>query len=66
MFFFLGRQMKTAPYLHDFRFAGASPAAIIPNARAFEELVFLKPRLKEENNYLREEVTSAFGCLCKT
>ena len=36
-------------------------AVSIANARAFEEIEFLKARLEEENNYLREEVTSALG-----
>ncbi len=36
-------------------------AVSIANARAFEEIQFLKARLEEENNYLREEVTSALG-----
>ena len=36
-------------------------AVSIANARAFEEIEFLKERLEEENNYLREEVTSALG-----
>jgi transcriptional regulator with GAF, ATPase, and Fis domain len=34
-------------------------AVSIANARAFEEIEFLKARLEEENTYLREEVTSA-------
>lgn len=36
-------------------------AVSIANARAFEEIEFLKARLEEENSYLREEVTSALG-----
>ena len=36
-------------------------AVSIANARAFEEIEFLKARLEEENHYLREEVTSALG-----
>ncbi|MSU60170.1 MAG: GAF domain-containing protein [Pedosphaera sp.] len=36
-------------------------AVSIANARAFEEIEFLKARLEEENNYLREEVTTALG-----
>jgi len=36
-------------------------AVSIANARAFEEIEFLKARLEEENNYLREEVSSALG-----
>ena len=36
-------------------------AVSIANARAFEEIEFLKARLEEENTYLREEVTSALG-----
>jgi transcriptional regulator with GAF, ATPase, and Fis domain len=40
----------------------ANQAAVaIGNARAFEEIEYLKARLEEENNYLREEVTSALG-----
>ncbi|MBL9172043.1 MAG: sigma 54-interacting transcriptional regulator [Verrucomicrobiales bacterium] len=33
----------------------------IANARAFEEIEFLKARLEEENHYLRQEVTEAVG-----
>jgi transcriptional regulator with GAF, ATPase, and Fis domain len=36
-------------------------AVSIANARAFEEIEFLKARLEEENTYLRAEVTSALG-----
>lgn len=36
-------------------------AVSIANARAFEEIEFLRARLEEENTYLREEVTSALG-----
>ena len=36
-------------------------AVSIANARAFEEIEFLKARLEEENNYLREEVSTALG-----
>lgn len=36
-------------------------AVSIANARAFEEIEFLKARLEEENTYLREEVTTALG-----
>ena len=36
-------------------------AVSIANARAFEEIEFLKARLEEENTYLRDEVTSALG-----
>jgi transcriptional regulator with GAF, ATPase, and Fis domain len=36
-------------------------AVSIANARAFEEIEFLKARLEEENAYLRQEVTSALG-----
>jgi transcriptional regulator with GAF, ATPase, and Fis domain len=36
-------------------------AVSIANARAFEEIEFLRARLEEENNYLRQEVTSALG-----
>lgn len=36
-------------------------AVSIANARAFEEIEFLKARLEEENTYLREEVSSALG-----
>lgn len=36
-------------------------AVSIANARAFEEIEFLKARLEEENNYLRQEVTEAIG-----
>jgi transcriptional regulator with GAF, ATPase, and Fis domain len=36
-------------------------AVSIANANAFEEIAFLKERLEEENNYLREEVTAARG-----
>jgi transcriptional regulator with GAF, ATPase, and Fis domain len=36
-------------------------AVSIANARAFEEIQFLKARLEEENTYLREEITSALG-----
>ncbi|MGV3756016.1 MAG: sigma 54-interacting transcriptional regulator [Verrucomicrobiota bacterium] len=36
-------------------------AVSIANARAFEEIEFLKARLEEENNYLREEVNTALG-----
>lgn len=40
----------------------ADHAAIaIANARAFEEIKSLKSRLEQENNYLREEVSSALG-----
>jgi hypothetical protein len=40
----------------------ANQAAVaIGNARAFEEIEYLKARLEEENHYLREEVTSALG-----
>jgi transcriptional regulator with GAF, ATPase, and Fis domain len=48
----------------DFRWVRvfADHAAVsIANARAFEEIEFLKARLEEENTYLREEVTSALG-----
>ena len=41
-------------------FADHATMSII-NARAFEEIEFLKARLEEENNYLREEVTTALG-----
>jgi transcriptional regulator with GAF, ATPase, and Fis domain len=36
-------------------------AVTIANANAFEEIAYLKERLQEENNYLREEVTTALG-----
>jgi transcriptional regulator with GAF, ATPase, and Fis domain len=36
-------------------------AVSIANANAFEEIAYLKERLQEENNYLREEVTTALG-----
>lgn len=36
-------------------------AVSIANARAFEEIEFLKARLEEENTYLRAEVSSALG-----
>ena len=36
-------------------------AVSIANARAFEEIEFLKARLEEENVYLRQEVTAALG-----
>jgi len=36
-------------------------AVAIANARAFEEIETLKRRLEQENDYLREEVTAAFG-----
>lgn len=36
-------------------------AVSIANARAFEEIEFLKARLEEENAYLRQEVTSVLG-----
>jgi transcriptional regulator with GAF, ATPase, and Fis domain len=36
-------------------------AVAIANARAFEEIESLKRRLEQENDYLREEVTAAFG-----
>ena len=36
-------------------------AVSIANARAFEEIEFLKARLEEENTYLREEVSTALG-----
>lgn len=36
-------------------------AVAIANARAFEQIEHLKARLEEENQYLREEVTSALG-----
>ena len=36
-------------------------AVSIANARAFEEIAFLKARLEEENVYLREAVTEALG-----
>lgn len=36
-------------------------AVAIANARAFEEIEYLKARLEEENHYLREEVTSVLG-----
>jgi len=36
-------------------------AVSIANVRAFEEIESLRARLQEENNYLREEVTSALG-----
>ena len=36
-------------------------AVSIANARAFEEIEFLKARLEEENIYLRQEVTEAIG-----
>ena len=36
-------------------------AVSIANARAFEEIEFLKARLEEENAYLRQEVTAALG-----
>ena len=48
----------------DFRWVRlfADHAAVsIANARAFEEIEFLKARLEEENNYLRQEVTEAVG-----
>ena len=36
-------------------------AVSIANARAFEEIEYLKARLEEENVYLRQEVTEAIG-----
>jgi transcriptional regulator with GAF, ATPase, and Fis domain len=36
-------------------------AVAIANARTFEELEFLKRRLEQENEYLREEVTTTLG-----
>ena len=36
-------------------------AVTIANARAFEEIEYLKARLEEENNYLRQEVSEALG-----
>ena len=36
-------------------------AVSIANARALEEIEFLKARLEEENAYLRQEVTAALG-----
>ncbi len=36
-------------------------AVSIANARSFEEIASLKARIEEENDYLREEVTSALG-----
>jgi transcriptional regulator with GAF, ATPase, and Fis domain len=48
----------------DFRWVRlfADHAAVsIVNARAFEEIEFLKARLEEENSYLRQEVTEAVG-----
>lgn len=36
-------------------------AVSIANARAFEEIEYLKARLEEENHYLRQEVTEAIG-----
>ncbi|MEK0450406.1 MAG: hypothetical protein RL088_2674 [Verrucomicrobiota bacterium] len=36
-------------------------AVSIANARAFEEIEYLKERLEEENSYLREEATAARG-----
>jgi transcriptional regulator with GAF, ATPase, and Fis domain len=48
----------------DFRWVRlfADHAAVsIANARAFEEIEFLKARLEEENSYLRQEVTEAVG-----
>lgn len=40
----------------------ASHAAVaIANARAFEEIEFLRARLEEENTYLRNEVSAALG-----
>ena len=36
-------------------------AVSIANARAFEEIEYLKARLEEENHYLRQEVTEAVG-----
>ncbi len=36
-------------------------AVSIANAKAFEEIAYLKERLEEENGYLREEVTAASG-----
>jgi transcriptional regulator with GAF, ATPase, and Fis domain len=39
-------------------------AVSIANARAFEEIEFLKARLENENLYLRQEVTEAVGASC--
>lgn len=36
-------------------------AVSIANARAFEEIEYLRARLEEENDYLRQEVTEAIG-----
>jgi transcriptional regulator with GAF, ATPase, and Fis domain len=36
-------------------------AVSIANARAFEEIEYLKARLEEENGYLRQEVSDALG-----
>jgi len=36
-------------------------AVTIANARAFEEIEYLKARLEEENDYLRQEVSEALG-----
>jgi len=36
-------------------------AVSIANARAFEEIEFLKARLEDENDYLRQEVSTALG-----
>lgn len=36
-------------------------AVVIANARALEEIEYLKARLEEENRYLRQEVTEAVG-----
>jgi len=36
-------------------------AVSIANARAFEEIEFLKARLEEENQYLRQEVSTVLG-----
>lgn len=43
------------------RVFSAHAAVSIANARAFEEIEYLKARLEEENNYLREEITGGFG-----
>jgi transcriptional regulator with GAF, ATPase, and Fis domain len=55
------RQVLTTVDFEWLRVFADHAAVSIANARAFEEIAQLRARLEEENNYLREEVSSVWG-----
>lgn len=57
----LDREALTPADFEWLRIFANHAAVSIANANAFEEIAYLKERLQEENEYLREEVTTALG-----